>query len=113
MCEIKTSCSSCVKATLKSRFYTFDKKSNVTGENLNPNYGKYTVFICGINKKEVLRSDTCGNYKLNESKFKGNKIEYCPECDSDTYSKDWYCSVCWCDRVDSELFEDEFGNINT
>jgi len=36
-----------------------------------------------------------------------NELEYCQECNADTYPIEWFCSICGCDRLDSELFTNE------
>ncbi len=84
-----TSCSSCIHSKL-----------NRDGN--NP-YSEETIFVCLIDNTEHKRNYTCKKWQLNKNIV--GKIDYCPTCGGDTYSKDWFCSVCWCDRDDSELFD--------
>jgi len=109
--ELKLSCSSCKHAKIKLPWVVNDKNGKYLYTDSNNRSSENTIFICSLypKEKEVHRKDICGHHKLH-STFRSEKIEYCPECNGETYSKDWYCSRCWCDRDDSELFEE--GLIN-
>lgn len=105
--ELKVSCSSCKHAKRKPEFAVYDKNGKYLYTNSNNRSSENTIFICNLyhKEKEVYRKDVCAHWKL-ATFFSAERIEYCPECNGETYSKDWYCSRCWCDRDDSELFDD-------
>jgi len=110
--ELKISCSSCKYATLKPPFYVYNEKGEVIYENKNDRSSENTIFVCNLYPKErdVHRKHSCSHYKFDPQKVNTfNSIDYCSECDADTYSKERFCSRCWCDRDDSELFNEEFN----
>lgn len=105
--ELIVSSSSCKYATRKLPFSIYDKNGKFIYEDKNNRSSENTIFVCNLypREKDVHRKDVCRHWKL-ATHFAGEKTEYCPECNGETYSKDWYCSRCWCDRDDSELFDD-------
>lgn len=104
--KLKVSCSSCKHATRKLPFSIYDVSGKFIYEDKNNRSSENTIFVCKLypRERDVHRKDVCGHWKL-ATHFTGEKIEYCPECNGETYSRDWYCSRCWCDRDDSELFD--------
>jgi len=110
--ELKVSCSSCKYAKRKLPFSVYDNNGKFLYEDKNDRSSEDTIFVCSLypRERDVHRKDICAHWKYDITKVNTiDNIEYCPECDADTYSREWYCSRCWCDRDDSELFDEEFA----
>lgn len=61
--------------------------------------GVDNTFYCKLNESLIV------NRRFSCSSWQKSLIfhsEYCPICETDTYFKDWNCTICWADTIEND-----------